>query len=458
MAGCDLFPERAEPLQADDAAVLPEEPDRDSTGGEPMVEPEVESMDADVRGPPLRVDAGDGARPDAATQEEAGSEADCNRPSGGAFTATACTAGKGECAAGRTACVDGHVLCLAERAPTPERCDGRDNNCDGVIDDGFHAGQVCTVGVGACRREGHISCAPDGASESCDALAGPPAGESCNDRDDDCDGLVDYTLSAGKIESACVCAGVGLQVQMQTHEPQHGEPAGEPECAVSAEGIGMAYQLNRCPQPRPGEPPPYPWAQCMFQALSLNRFDADHRVVGELPAVLEVRFCVNAGVHGALNLYYGTYPRRKRLRLLTSQEGQDGLVPGCYTRFFASSDAECPVFAGPLDPKDAANELDAKCRSGCDAGRWSDKSSACSFDYDNVPLYLTAEFCAAGVDDGAVTVTGVQLRFDSASCVCRSDSDCRDLSKPICSNSAAMLPFPACDKTTPRCAGLCMAP
>ncbi len=72
-----------------------------------------------------------------------------------------------------------------------EICDGVDNDCNGVVDDGFDTGP-CTVGTGACEATGNYVCSDDGSSSSCDATAGTPSDEVCGDGvDNDCDGQVD---------------------------------------------------------------------------------------------------------------------------------------------------------------------------------------------------------------------------------------------------------------------------
>lgn len=80
-----------------------------------------------------------------------------------------------------------------------ELCDGRDNNCNGQVDEPFAGvlGDVCARGIGACLQVGTMTCSPDGSSTTCSAvpLAGfyeGPGDCSCSDGlDNDCDGLTD---------------------------------------------------------------------------------------------------------------------------------------------------------------------------------------------------------------------------------------------------------------------------
>ncbi|MCK4823665.1 putative metal-binding motif-containing protein [bacterium] len=73
----------------------------------------------------------------------------------------------------------------------PEFCNGVDDNCDGTADEGFPVGSICSVGVGECYAVGTYVCSPDGLSIVCAASPGLPSPEVCDGLDNDCDGLVD---------------------------------------------------------------------------------------------------------------------------------------------------------------------------------------------------------------------------------------------------------------------------
>ena len=109
-----------------------------------------------------------------------------------------CMAGTGVCqAAGVNVCGDADtVVCDAQAGvPGVEICNALDDDCDGTLDEGFGLSDACESGVGACLRVGAIACFEDVAA--CDAEAGAPIDEICNDVDDDCDGTSDEGLGKG---------------------------------------------------------------------------------------------------------------------------------------------------------------------------------------------------------------------------------------------------------------------
>jgi len=112
-----------------------------------------------------------------------------------------CIVGVGECRrAGFTVCNGTHdgVVCNATAGtPTDELCNEKDDDCDGVIDNGFDGkGALCFAGLGACLRAGVYACSADGWTVECNAVAGTPTAETCNGIDDNCNGTVDDGVSA----------------------------------------------------------------------------------------------------------------------------------------------------------------------------------------------------------------------------------------------------------------------
>ncbi len=98
-----------------------------------------------------------------------------------------CGSDEGECVAGMQRCVDGRrTACEGAVAPAVESCNARDDDCDGSVDEGLT--RRCGMDVGECRA-GLATCV-DGAWAACAGEVGP-ADEDCNGRDDDCDGATD---------------------------------------------------------------------------------------------------------------------------------------------------------------------------------------------------------------------------------------------------------------------------
>lgn len=116
------------------------------------------------------------------------------------------TCGQFGCRASST-CVNGSESECVPRVAEDESCDGQDNDCNGLIDEGLDQDQdgYGPTGTEGCRNAG-ADCRDD------NPLINPGAPEICDGEDNNCNGLIDegVTNACGDCDPRCRLAGYGI--------------------------------------------------------------------------------------------------------------------------------------------------------------------------------------------------------------------------------------------------------
>jgi hypothetical protein len=147
------------------------------------------------------------------------------------------------CSAGSLQCKNGGWLCLQDSPPSAEVCDGVDNDCDGTPDQGADGSplSVSCVLASASHCQGTSSCV-NGVFGTCSANSSNP--ETCDGTDNDCNGLVDDGIPGTVCEPA-LPTGRSALVYNDAENPSTTCRRGERACgsATCAGAVGPTSEI-----------------------------------------------------------------------------------------------------------------------------------------------------------------------------------------------------------------------
>ena len=121
------------------------------------------------------------------------------------YTGPGGTNGVGECQSGRWECTGGvwptdAASCDGQVVPTAETCNQRDDDCDGQTDENFDN-----------DNDGFVSCGPNTDCDDNDNERHPGRNETCDGKDNDCDNLTDERPNGDPLTLACYTGPTGTE-------------------------------------------------------------------------------------------------------------------------------------------------------------------------------------------------------------------------------------------------------
>ncbi len=347
-------PPPADALVAGDPGDGGPEPSPDVRSDVPVGDPPPMDPEGDAAPRDARVAPPDGPVPDAqrCTREICnGEDDDCDglvdEDPAGEGEPCEVAGGTGRCATGRMRCLRRSLVCFPELEPGAEVCNGEDDDCDVEVDeDPRDVRGPCALedGLGVCA-EGTQRCV-----EGAPVCVGPePSPEVCDLRDADCDGVVDEGCAAdcrdgvpnltratdcGRREvhtHLAGCAGTELHV-VGVYEPL---PRGTPiSVTVARRGVPMMLVLSSY---EPAEWQLRIEEGVALEGVVLNGHNA-HRLVGVPAGVVVVD---RSGARGAFASCAYSWPGDEggcgTQELVAGVEALSGLTLTSFTGCYAGS-------------------------------------------------------------------------------------------------------------------------
>ncbi len=257
----------------------------------------------------------------------------------------------GICALGTMQCQSGTQTCIPNLQPANESCNGLDDNCNGSVDEGNPGGGApCVTGLMGICAAGTITC--QNAMHTCVQNA-QSALESCNQLDDDCDGQVDEgfvqtqfnPLTGGTIDVALGGACIAGHGECET--------PGTLQCRLDGTGLDCVPVM---PPPQSAVEGPHGHANC----LNLDDDDCDGMVDYADPDCMGPELC-----DGADNDGNGQIDELWPLRRTPCEAGLGACAqPGVWRCASGRDSLECSAL--PLSPGTEGPPNSRLCADGFD--------------------------------------------------------------------------------------------